>query len=122
VRLRDEAHRFAIEFHRKLRGRRHLRSVLEEIPGVGGGRRRALLRHLGSLRRVREATEAELSAVPGVGPAQARAIHDFFHRPGAAVPADPDAPEGAGDGARTPGGNDLAPAPQGGESDHRRSP
>ena len=56
VRLRDEAHRFAIEFHRKLRRARTLRSGLDEIPGVGEPRRKALLRHFGSLRRVREAT------------------------------------------------------------------
>ena len=83
VRLRDEAHRFAIEFHRKLRGARNLRSLLEEIPGVGEGRRRALLRHFGSLRRVREASAEEIARVPGLGLAQARAVHDFFRRAGA---------------------------------------
>ena len=83
VRLRDEAHRFAIEFHRKLRRDRNLQSVLEEIPGVGEGRKKALLRHFGSLRRVREATVEEIAAAPGLGPAQARLVHEFFHRPGA---------------------------------------
>ncbi|HQR30242.1 MAG TPA: excinuclease ABC subunit UvrC [Anaeromyxobacteraceae bacterium] len=81
VRLRDEAHRFAIEFHRKLRRARTLRSGLDEIPGVGESRRKALLRHFGSLRKVREAAEAELQAVEGIGPAQARAIREFFHPP-----------------------------------------
>ncbi len=81
VRLRDEAHRFAIEFHRKLRRARTLRSGLDEIPGVGESRRKALLRHFGSLRKVREASEAELQAVEGIGPAQARAIREFFHPP-----------------------------------------
>ncbi len=78
TRVRDEAHRFAVEFHRKLRRGRNLHSVLEEIPGVGDARRKALLRALGSLRRVREATVEELAAVEGVGPAAARAVHDFF--------------------------------------------
>src|SRR5512137_114735 len=81
VRLRDEAHRFAIEFHRRLRRARTLRSGLDEIAGVGEARRKALLRHFGSLRRVRDASVEELQAVEGVGPAQARAIREFFHPP-----------------------------------------
>ena len=81
TRLRDEAHRFAITFHRNLRRTRNLKSVLEEIPGVGEGRRRTLLRHFGSLRRVKEAGAEEIAAVPGMGPAQARAVFDFFHGP-----------------------------------------
>jgi len=80
VRLRDEAHRFAIEFHRKLRRARTLRSGLDEIPGIGEQRRKALLRHFGSLRKVREATVEELARVEGVGEAQARAVREFFHR------------------------------------------
>jgi excinuclease ABC subunit C len=85
VRLRDEAHRFAIEFHRRLRRARTLRSGLDEIAGVGESRRKALLRHFGSLRRVRDASLEELQAVEGVGPAQARAIRDFFHPPAEAM-------------------------------------
>jgi len=81
VRLRDEAHRFAIEFHRKLRRARTLRSGLDEIPGIGDLRRKALLRHFGSLRRVREATAEEIARVEGLGEAQARAVWEFFHRP-----------------------------------------
>jgi len=91
ARLRDEAHRFAITFHRKLRGSRHLHSVLEEIPGVGAGRRKALLRTLGSLRRVKEATVEELAAVEGFGEKQARAVWEFFHAP-AAAPQSPPSP------------------------------
>ncbi|HSB18660.1 MAG TPA: excinuclease ABC subunit UvrC [Anaeromyxobacteraceae bacterium] len=83
TRVRDEAHRFAIAFHRKLRRGRNLQSVLEEIPGVGAGRRRALLRALGSLKRIREASVEEIAAVEGFGPRQARAVHEFFHGPGA---------------------------------------
>jgi excinuclease ABC subunit C len=83
ARLRDEAHRFAISFHRKLRRERNFQSVLEEIPGVGQGRKKTLLRHFGSLRRVREATPEELAQVEGFGPRQAAAVHAFFHRPDA---------------------------------------
>ena len=82
TRLRDEAHRFAITFHRKLRRERTLQSVLEAIPGVGEGRKRSLLRHFGSLKRIREATPAALAEVEGVGERQARAIFEFFHPPG----------------------------------------
>jgi excinuclease ABC subunit C len=88
ARLRDEAHRFAITFHRKLRRERNFQSVLEEIPGVGEGRKKALLRHFGSLRRVREATATELAEVEGFGEKQAAAVHAFFHgRPEAEAPA-----------------------------------
>jgi excinuclease ABC subunit C len=75
ARLRDEAHRFAITYQRRLMGRERLRSELEEIPGIGAERRKALLRHFGSLRRVREATVAELAQVAGIGEKTARRIH-----------------------------------------------
>jgi excinuclease ABC subunit C len=84
-RLRDEAHRFAIGFHRKLRRERNFQSVLEEIQGIGEGRKRALLRHFGSLRGVRAASVEELAAVEGFGAKQARAVFEFFHRPDAAA-------------------------------------
>jgi len=77
-RVRDEAHRFAIEFQRQLRQRVHLTSILEEIPGVGPGKRRALLRELGSLRAVREATQEQLTGVSGVSAADAARIRRFF--------------------------------------------
>ncbi len=63
--LRDEAHRFALSYHRGLREKRTLRSALDEIPGIGPKRRAALLRCFGSVKRVREATVAQLAAVPG---------------------------------------------------------
>jgi hypothetical protein len=66
VRIRDEAHRFAITYNRELRRRARLRSVLDDIEGIGQVRRRELLRHFGSLRRIREASLAELAAVKGV--------------------------------------------------------
>ncbi|HVO19246.1 MAG TPA: excinuclease ABC subunit UvrC [Anaeromyxobacter sp.] len=93
ARLRDEAHRFAITFHRKLRRERNFQSVLEEIPGIGEGRKRSLLRHFGSLRSVREASVEKLAEVEGFGEVQARAVHEFFHPPGA---------EGAGEVAPGP--------------------
>jgi excinuclease ABC subunit C len=77
-RVRDESHRFAIEFQRELRSKHNLISVLEELPGIGPGTRRALLRHVGSRRAVREASEAELAAVPGVSPRDAARLRRFF--------------------------------------------
>jgi excinuclease ABC subunit C len=62
-RVRDEAHRFAVSYHRKLRGKRMVDSVLDEVPGVGPARKRALIRHFGSLKRIREATEDSLAGV-----------------------------------------------------------
>ncbi len=93
ARLRDEAHRFAITFHRELRRSRNFKSVLEEIEGVGAGRRRALLRHFGSLKRVKDATAEEIGQVEGFGPKQAQAVHEFFHREGAALASAGAAPE-----------------------------
>jgi len=77
-RIRDEAHRFAIEFQRSLRQRRAMLSILEEIPGIGPTKRRALLRELGSLKRVREASADELAAVKGIARGDAERIHGFF--------------------------------------------
>jgi len=74
VRIRDEAHRFAITYNRELRRRARLRSVLDDIEGIGPVRRRALLRHFGSLRRIREASAEQLALVKGVNPELALAI------------------------------------------------
>jgi excinuclease ABC subunit C len=79
--VRDEAHRFAITYHKKLRGRRTIQSVLDAIPGVGPTIRTSLLKTLGSARRVREASVAELAAVPKVTPRLAQKIHEYFHPP-----------------------------------------
>ncbi|HLC42932.1 MAG TPA: excinuclease ABC subunit UvrC [Methylomirabilota bacterium] len=79
--VRDEAHRFAVTYHKKLRSRRTIQSVLDQIPGVGPLLRTALLKHLGSAKKVREASVAELAAVPHVNPKLAQKIHDFFHPP-----------------------------------------
>lgn len=77
-RLRDETHRFAISYHRKLRSKATLRSGLEEIPGVGPARRKALIRHFGSLKRVRAASLEELQEAPGLSARLARQVKDFF--------------------------------------------
>ena len=77
--VRDEAHRFAVTYHKKLRTRRTISSVLDQIPGVGPALRTSLLKTLGSARAVREASVAQLAAVPKVRPKLAQRIHDFFH-------------------------------------------
>ena len=78
-RLRDEAHRFALAFHRRRRARVIRESVLDEIPGVGPARKRDLLRHFGSLAALKKATLAEIAAAPRVGEALAREIHAALH-------------------------------------------
>ena len=77
--IRDEAHRFAITYHKKLRTRRTISSVLDQIPGVGPALRTSLLKTLGSAKAVREASVGQLAAVPKVSPRLAERIHDFFH-------------------------------------------
>ncbi len=79
-RLRDEAHRFAIGSHR-IRRRRDIREAgLQEIPGIGPGRKRALLQHFGTLKAIERASPADLTKVPGVSAETARKIYDFFHQ------------------------------------------
>jgi excinuclease ABC subunit C len=77
-RVRDEAHRFAITYHRLLRAKERLSSSLDTIPGVGPSRRKALLKHFGSLKRVRAATVEELTQVSGITSAIAEAIRQYF--------------------------------------------
>lgn len=79
TRLRDEAHRFAITYQQKSMRKRNFTSVLEDIPGVGEGRKKALLRTFGSLKRIKEASIEDIAAVEGVGPAVAERIHAFLH-------------------------------------------
>ena len=81
MRIRDEAHRFAITYQQKLMRRRNFRSVLEDIPGVGEGRKKALLRAFGSLKRIREASIEELAAEAGLGTTLAERIHAHLHAP-----------------------------------------
>ncbi len=77
-RLRDEAHRFAIGTHRTRRSADITRSALDEVPGIGAGRKRALLHHFGSARAVAVATLEDIKAVPGISGALAQKIHDHF--------------------------------------------
>jgi excinuclease ABC subunit C len=81
-RVRDEAHRFAIEHHRGRRDRAMTGSVLDEIKGVGAARKRALLQHFGSPERLLAASREELEAVPGVPGKVARDIHEQLNRTG----------------------------------------
>jgi excinuclease ABC subunit C len=74
-RMRDEAHRFAVTFHRQRRSKTMTTSVLDGIPGLGEARRKALLARFGSVKRLRAASEQQLVEVPGIGPALARTIH-----------------------------------------------
>jgi len=73
-RLRDEAHRFAITYHRTLRDRRTVRSAFDDLPGVGPKRKRELLKVFGSIKRVREAPVEQIAAVPGISRALAERI------------------------------------------------
>jgi excinuclease ABC subunit C len=73
-RVRDEAHRFAITYHRQRRSKSMTASALDNVPGLGETRRKALLRHFGSLKRIREASVAEITEVPGIGTRTAEAL------------------------------------------------
>ena len=79
TRIQDEAHRFAIEYHRSLRSKDQVRSVLDDIPGIGAVRRRALMRYFEGIDAIREAGEAELRAVPEMNAAAAKAVYEYFH-------------------------------------------
>jgi excinuclease ABC subunit C len=81
-RVRDEAHRFALDFHRDRRGKAMTRSLLDELPGVGPVRKRALLNHFGSPERLVGASREELEAVPGIPGKLARQIHRQLHKAG----------------------------------------
>ncbi len=88
-RLRDEAHRFAVSFHRQQRGERMKRSRLSDIPGLGPRRVKELLAHFRSIDAIQLATVEQIGAAPGMGPALARAVWDYFHpqdeQPGSAI-------------------------------------
>ena len=81
-RVRDEAHRFAVAYHRQRRAKAARASILDDIPGLGPARRKALLKHFGSVRKVREANVEEIAAVPGVGPKLAATILDAVAQSG----------------------------------------
>ena len=74
--VRDESHRFAITFHRELRDKAMTVSVLDDVPGVGPTRKRAIMRHFGSMKRLRAASEQEIAEVRGVPADVAKAVHE----------------------------------------------
>ena len=82
TRIQDEAHRFAIEYHRSLRGKTQVRSVLDDIRGIGPARRKALMRYFKTIEAVREAGVEELLEVPQMNQAAAEAVYSFFHSQG----------------------------------------
>ncbi|HCJ06991.1 MAG TPA: excinuclease ABC subunit C [Lachnospiraceae bacterium] len=79
TRLQDEVHRFAITYHKQLRGKEQVHSILDDIRGVGPARRKALMQHFKEIGRIKDATVEELSAVEGVTPQVAEEIYRFFH-------------------------------------------
>ena len=78
-RVRDEAHRFAIAYHKQVRRKSQFASALDEVPGIGPARKQALLRHFGSLARIRAATVEALAAAPKMTRAAAEALYDALH-------------------------------------------
>lgn len=80
TRIQDEAHRFAIEYHRSLRGKDQVHSLLDDIPGIGKTRRKALMRHFKSLEAIREAELEELAQVPGMNQGAAKSVYQFFRK------------------------------------------
>jgi excinuclease ABC subunit C len=80
-RIRDEAHRFAITYHKKVRESGTIRSVLEEIPGIGKIRQRELLKYFGSVDKIKKTSLEALTGVPKLTPKSARSVYDFFHPP-----------------------------------------
>ena len=79
TRIQDEAHRFAIEYHRKLRGQGQVHSVLDEIPGIGPARRKVLMKHFAGTEDIRKATVEELAALPSMNEKAANEVYRFFH-------------------------------------------
>lgn len=79
TRIQDEAHRFAIEFHRKLRSQGQVHSVLDEIKGIGPARRKALMKHFANIDEIRNATVDELKILPSMNEKSAKEVYSFFH-------------------------------------------
>ena len=82
TRIQDEAHRFAIEYHRSLRSKSQVKSVLDDIPGVGESRRKALMRHFNSIEEMTSASVEELAEIPQIPERVAKEIYAFFHSEG----------------------------------------
>ena len=79
TRIQDETHRFAIEYHRSLRGKAQVHSILDEISGIGEARRKALMRYFKSLDAIKEATIEEIAKAPSMNETAAKKVYDFFH-------------------------------------------
>ncbi len=80
TRIQDEAHRFAIEYHRSLRSKEQVHSILDDIPGIGDIRRKALLRKFKSVENIRDASEEELAQTESMNAGSARQVYEFFHK------------------------------------------
>ena len=79
TRIQDEAHRFAIEFHRKLRSQGQVHSILDDIPGIGPARRKALMKHYMNLEAIKNASVEELKELPSMNEKSAKEVYKFFH-------------------------------------------
>ena len=80
TRIQDETHRFAIEYHRRLRGKKEIKSILDDIEGVGPTRRKALMRTFKDIDKIREATVEELTKADGITENVAKNIYEYFHK------------------------------------------
>jgi excinuclease ABC subunit C len=78
-RIRDEAHRFAVTYHKKVRGRETIKSELGEIPGIGPVRQKELLKFFGTVEEIKEATEEELAKAPKMDATSAQNVYRFYH-------------------------------------------
>jgi excinuclease ABC subunit C len=78
-RVRDEAHRFAISFHRRNRANSQFTSALDEIDGIGAARKKALLHHFGSVKQIVDAHESDIARAPGISKSMAQKIYNHFH-------------------------------------------
>jgi excinuclease ABC subunit C len=115
-RVRDEAHRFAITFHRQRRSKRMTASALDNVPGLGETRRKALLRHFGSLKRLSAATPEEITEVQGIGRVTAEAVLAALNPPSAEPAANPEpgaVPAGGAGKPKTRSRTPGVPAPAG---------
>ena len=79
TRIQDEAHRFAITFHRQLRGKEQVHSILDDIDGIGPARRKALMRHYAGIDEIKNASIDELAQIPSMNERAAESVYHFFH-------------------------------------------
>ena len=80
TRIQDETHRFAIEYHKSLRSKAQVKSVLDDIEGIGAARRRSLITHFETITAIKEADVETLAKAPGMNIKAAQAVYDFFHK------------------------------------------